>query len=147
GVPTTQNLDPPYAVPNLKVTSRAIANTPIRLSNLRAPNKIGNVFAVESFVDELAAASGADAVAFRRKGLKDPRALAVIDRAAQMIGWEARKSGPRAPVNGLLIGRGMAYMRYKQAENYVAMAMEVAVERSTGKITVRRITCAHDCGL
>jgi CO/xanthine dehydrogenase Mo-binding subunit len=38
-------------------------------------------------------------------------------------------------------------MRYKQAENYVAMAMEVVVEPSSGRITVRRITCAHDCGL
>jgi nicotinate dehydrogenase subunit B len=148
GVPTTQNLDPPYSVPHLRVSSRAIANTPIRLSNLRAPNKIGNVFAVESFVDELAAAAGMDPVAFRRKGLKDPRALAVLDRAAEMIGWEPRKApGPRARTGGLLTGRGMAYMRYKQAENYVAMAMEVAVERATGKITVRRIACAHDCGL
>jgi len=47
----------------------------------------------------------------------------------------------------VLNGRGIAYMRYKQAENYVAMAMEVAVERATGKITVQRISCAHDCGL
>ena len=88
--PTTQNLDPPYAVPNLRVTSRALPNTPIRLSNLRAPNKIGNVFAVECFMDELAAAAGADPLAFRRKKLSDPRALAVLDSAAEMIGWEAR---------------------------------------------------------
>jgi len=148
GVPTTQNLDPPYAVPRLRVTSRALPNTPIRLSNLRAPNKIGNVFAVESFVDELAAAAGADPVAFRRKGLKDPRALAVLDRAAEMIGWQPRKpSESRKAADGLLTGRGIAYMRYKQAENYVAMAMEVAVERATGKIAVRRVACAHDCGL
>ena len=45
------------------------------------------------------------------------------------------------------MGRGVAYMRYKQAENYVAMAMEVAVAPATGRITVRRVTCAHDCGL
>jgi CO/xanthine dehydrogenase Mo-binding subunit len=60
-----------------------------------------------------------------------------------MIGWEARPSpGPRSGN-----GRGIAYMRYKQAENYVAIAMDVAVDRATGKITVRRVTCAHDCGL
>jgi CO/xanthine dehydrogenase Mo-binding subunit len=47
----------------------------------------------------------------------------------------------------LLIGRGMAYARYKQAENYVATVMEVAVEPATGVIRVRRVTCAHDCGL
>jgi CO/xanthine dehydrogenase Mo-binding subunit len=148
GVPTTQNLDPPYAVPNLRVTSRALANTPIRLSNLRAPNKIGNVFAVESFVDELAAAAGVDPVAFRRKGLKDPRALAVLNRAADMIGWRSRPSpSPDARGSGRLTGRGIGYIRYKQAENYVAMAMEVAVERASGKITVVKIACAHDCGL
>jgi CO/xanthine dehydrogenase Mo-binding subunit len=38
-------------------------------------------------------------------------------------------------------------MRYKQAENYVAVAMEVSVARDTGKITIHRVTCAHDCGL
>jgi hypothetical protein len=56
------------------------------LSNLRAPGKMGTIFAAESFTDELASAAGIDAVAFRRQGLTDPRALAVIDRAAAMIG-------------------------------------------------------------
>ena len=65
-----------------------------------------------------------------------------------MIDWQARPSpNPKAAEAGLLVGRGFAYMRYKQAENYVAMAMEVAVERSSGKIAVRRVVCAHDCGL
>jgi nicotinate dehydrogenase subunit B len=87
-------------------------------------------------------------VAFRRRGLSDPRALAALDRAAAMIGWEPRLSpNPRAAQGNLLIGRGVAYVRYKQAENYVAMAMEVAVDRGSGRIAVRRVTCAHDCGL
>jgi CO/xanthine dehydrogenase Mo-binding subunit len=47
----------------------------------------------------------------------------------------------------VLLGRGIAYMRYKQNENYVAIAMEVAVNPATGQIDVRRVTCAHDCGL
>jgi CO/xanthine dehydrogenase Mo-binding subunit len=148
GSPVTQNLDPPYAVPNLRITARLLKNTPIRTSNLRAPGKIGTVFAVESFTDELAAAAGVDALAFRRSKLQDLRALAVLDRAASMIEWKPRSSpGPVSKSAKVLTGRGMAYMRYKQAENYVAMAMEVAVERATGKITVQRITCAHDCGL
>jgi nicotinate dehydrogenase subunit B len=148
GAPVTQNLDPPYAVPNLRVVSRLLKDTPIRTSNLRAPGKIGTVFAVESFTDELAAAVGVDPVAFRRQKLQDPRALAVLDRAASMIGWKPRPSpGPVSSSAKVLTGRGIAYMRYKQAENYVAMAMEVAVERATGRITVQRITCAHDCGL
>ena len=146
GTPTTQNLDPPYAVPHLKVTAVGLKDTPLRLSNLRAPLKIGNVFAVESFIDELAAAAGRDPLEFRREGLTDPRALAVIDRMAKMIGWQPRPSGPRERT-GVLTGRGMAYMRYKQAENYIAMAMEVAVDSATGRIAVGRVACAHDCGL
>jgi len=80
--------------------------------------------------------------------LSDPRAIAVLKRAAQMIGWQTRPSpNALASQGGLLVGRGVAYMRYKQAENYVAIAMEVAVDKASGKVNVRRVTCAHDCGL
>jgi nicotinate dehydrogenase subunit B len=149
----SQNGDPPYAVaiPPV-VTVHWIKQTPLRISNLRAPGKIANVFAVESFTDELAAAAKADPVAFRLRGLeergKDSRAIAVLKRAAEMIGWQERPSpNPKAAEGEWLVGRGFAYMRYKQAENYVAMAMEVAVERATGKVSVRRVVCVHDCGL
>ncbi|MEO8368849.1 MAG: molybdopterin cofactor-binding domain-containing protein [Candidatus Solibacter sp.] len=143
GAPVVHNLDPPYAIPNLRVTSRLLKDTPLRTSNLRAPGKIATVFAVESFTDEMAAAAGMDPVEFRRRSLSDPRAIAVLERAANMIDWQPRR-GVRT---GDRTGRGIAYMRYKNAENYVAMAMEVAVDRGSGKITVRRIACAHDCGL
>ena len=144
----SQNGDPPYSASNVRVVVHYLKGTPLRPSNLRAPGKVANVFAVESFTDELAAAAGVDAVEFRLRGLTDPRALDVIKRAAEMIGWEGRPSPNRRPINGnVLSGRGFAYARYKQAENYVAIAMEVAVERNTGKINVRRIACAHDGGL
>ena len=144
----SQNGDPPYAASNVRVVVHYLKGTPLRPSNLRAPGKVANVFAVESFTDELAAAAGVDAVEFRLRGLTDPRALDVIKRAAEMIGWEGRPSPNRRPINGnVLTGRGFAYARYKQAENYVAIAMEVAVDRNTGKINVRRIACAHDGGL
>jgi nicotinate dehydrogenase subunit B len=139
----SQNGDPPYAAPHVKVVVHWTKQTPLRISNLRAPGKIANVFAVESFTDELAAAAGLDPVAFRRRGLADPRAIAVLERAAAMMEWKPRPSPNPQPGTG----RGIAYMRYKQAENYIAMAMEVAVDRASGKITVRRVTCAHDCGL
>ena len=144
----SQNGDPPYAAENVRVVAHWLKQTPLRPSNLRAPGKIANVFAVEGFVDEMAAAMGVDAVEYRLRGLSDPRAIDVIKRAAQMIGWQTRPSPmPRPAQGGLLVGRGFAYMRYKQAENYVATAMEVAVEPETAKVTVRRVTCAHDCGL
>jgi CO/xanthine dehydrogenase Mo-binding subunit len=143
-----QNGDPPYATANLRVLVHWLKETPLRLSNLRAPGKIANVFAVESFTDELAAAAGVDPVVFRLRGLTDPRALDVLKRATEMLGWQTRPSpNPRPAQDNVLTGRGVAYTRYKQSENYVAMAMEVAVDPVKGRIGVQRVTCAHDCGL
>jgi CO/xanthine dehydrogenase Mo-binding subunit len=143
----TQNADPPYPAPNVRVVAHYLKETPLRPSNLRAPGKIANVFAVEAFTDELAAAAGMDPVEYRLRGLSDPRAIAVIRRTADMFGWQPRATrGPEAS-GKVQVGRGFAYARYKQAENYVAMAMEVAVDRSSGQIQVRRVACAHDCGL
>jgi CO/xanthine dehydrogenase Mo-binding subunit len=138
----SQNGDPPYETSNVKVVVHWTKESPLRISNLRAPGKIANVFAVESFTDELAAAAGVDPLAFRLRGLKDQRAIDVLTRVAEMTGWKPRTFPGRSGT-----GRGIAYMRYKQAENYVAMAMEVTVDRSSGKIAVRRVACAHDCGL
>jgi len=144
----TLNLDPPYPVSNLRVISHHLKDTPLRLSNLRAPGKLANVFAVESFTDELAAAASMDPVAFRLRGLTDTRAIDVIRRATGMMDWQTRPSPNPAPGEGnVRIGRGISYVRYKQAENYVAIVVEAAVDKTTGVITVRRVTCAHDCGL
>jgi CO/xanthine dehydrogenase Mo-binding subunit len=144
----TQNGDPPYAADNVRVVAHLIKETPLQLSNLRAPGKIANVFAVEGFTDELAQAAGVDPVEFRLKRLTDPRAIDVITRTASAFKWDTRTSpNPRATQGNLLVGRGIAYMRYKQSENYVAIAMEVAVNPASGNIQVRRVTCAHDCGL
>jgi nicotinate dehydrogenase subunit B len=144
----TQNIDSPYAASNVRVIAHPMKDTPLVISNLRAPGKVANVFAVESFVDELAAAAAMDPVAYRLRGLSDPRAIDVIKRAAEMIGWQPRVSGsPQAAERGARVGRGFAYARYKQSENYIAMAMEVMVDRASGKVTVQRVACAHDCGL
>lgn len=143
-----QNGDPPYAAPNVKVLVHWLKSTPLRPSNLRAPGKIANVFAVEGFTDEMAVASGMDAIEFRLRGLEDPRAIEAIKKTAEMIGWQPRPSpNPQALQGKLLVGRGMAYAHYKQAENYVAIAMDVAVDPASGVISVRRVACSHDCGL
>lgn len=145
---TAQNGDPPYTAANVRVLVHWLKETPLRLAILRAPGKIADVFAVESFTDELAAAAGADPVAFRLRGLTDPRALDVLKRATEMLGWQARPSpNPHPAQDNVLPGRGVAYVRYKHSENYVAMAMDVAVDPASGRIGVRRVTCAHDCGL
>jgi nicotinate dehydrogenase subunit B len=144
----SQNADPPYAADNVRVLVHNVKDTPLVISNLRAPGKIANVFAAESFADEIAASLKVDPVAFRLSRMSDPRAIEALTRASRAFDWQARTSpNPQAKQGSLLVGRGVAYMRYKQAENYVAMAMEVAVEPATGNVTVRRVVCAHDCGL
>jgi CO/xanthine dehydrogenase Mo-binding subunit len=140
----SQNGDPPYAVPNQEVIVHWLPTSPLRPSNFRAPGKVANCFAVESFTDMLAASAKRDCVEFRLQALADPRGVEVIRRAAALIGWKARPS-PAPDVPGT--GRGFAYVHYKHNESYVAMAMEVDVDRATGAIHVRRVACAHDCGL
>jgi CO/xanthine dehydrogenase Mo-binding subunit len=144
----SQNGDPPYAASNVRVVVHWLKETPLRPSNLRAPGKIANVFAVEGFTDEMAAEARIDPVEFRLRWLTDQRAIDVLKRVAEMIGWQSRPSpNPRRAEGNLLIGRGVGLVHYKQAENYVAVAAEVAVDQASGRINVRRVTCAHDCGL
>ncbi|MBV9741340.1 MAG: xanthine dehydrogenase family protein molybdopterin-binding subunit [Hyphomicrobiales bacterium] len=138
----SQNASPPYGVKNVDVLAHWLKDAPLRPSNIRAPGKIANIFAVESFTDELAAKAREDSLAFRLNSLEDPRGIEVLKRAAALLGWQARPSpGPGG------LGRGIAYVHYKDNENYVAIAMEVEVDRPTGAIHVRRVACAHDCGL
>jgi CO/xanthine dehydrogenase Mo-binding subunit len=138
----SQNGNPLVAVPNQEVLVHWLATSPLRPSNIRAPGKIGNLFAVESFTDELAHAAGRDPVEFRLAGISDPRGVEVVRRAAALLDWQSRASpGPGG------VGRGFAYAHYKNNESYVAMAIEAEVERSSGAIRVRRVGCAHDCGL
>jgi CO/xanthine dehydrogenase Mo-binding subunit len=122
------------------------ATTPLRPSNLRAPGKIGNVFAVESFFDELATAAGVDPLAYRLRQLRDPRGREVLERVGAMMEW-APRGAPFDRSGKTLNGRGIAYVHYKQAENYVAIGMNVEVDPSTGTVRVLRVACAHDCGL
>jgi len=144
----TQNGDPPYVADNVRVLVHWMKQAPLQLSKLRAPGKIANVFAVESFTDELAAAARVDPIQFRLDRLTDPRAVEVISRTAAAFSWRTRPSpNPDAPEGALLTGRGIAYMRYKQAENYVAIAMLVDVDPASGRVGVRRVHCSHDCGL
>ncbi len=140
------NSDPPYAIDNVHAEVRWLSTTPLRVSNLRAPGKIGNVLAVESFFDELAATANADPLAFRLRLLSDPRGREVLERVGEMMDWKPRAS-PRERSDERMEGRGVAYVHYKQAENYVAMGVEATVDRATGVVRITRVACAHDCGL
>lgn len=144
----SQNGDPPYSANAVKVSAHWLGPAPLRPSNIRAPGKVANCFAVESFVDELAAKAHVDPLAYRLRDVSNPRGAEVIRRVGQMIGWKPRPSPASSSAQGnVAVGRGMAYVHYKNNETFVAMAMEVEVDRSTGNISVRRVCCAHDCGL
>jgi CO/xanthine dehydrogenase Mo-binding subunit len=143
-----QNVDPPYSLPNVHAVVHWIPDAPLRTSAIRAPGKVANTFAVESFVDEVAARLRVDPVEFRLRRLTNPRGIEVLRHAAALMGWQPRPS-PR-PVDraaAVLTGRGIAFVHYKHEETLVAMGMEVAVERASGRIRVTRVACAQDCGL
>jgi len=143
----SQNGDPPYATRAVRVHVHWLEGAPLRPSNIRAPGKVANCFAVEAFVDELAAQAHVDALEFRLRDLSQPRGREVVERLAKLMQWQPRPSpGPdaRAP---LARGRGMAYVHYKHNETFVAMAMEVEVDRRSGAVRVLRVGCVHDCGL
>jgi CO/xanthine dehydrogenase Mo-binding subunit len=124
-------------------TSSPLTYTFPRSTALRSLGGFSNSFANESFMDELAAAAGADPFAFRMRYLTGPRAVAVMQRLAQAAGL----SGPKpAALPGMQSGRGIAYVQYENTLAYVAAAAEVQVNPATGAVQVTRIVVVHDCG-
>ena len=132
-----RNSNPIYALPNARVVSHFIPQMPLRVSALRSLGAYLNVFAIESFMDELAEAAAADPVEFRLRHLKDERARAVVSLAANEFGWSASKPGQ---------GRGFAFARYKNLGAYCAIALALRVEHETGQIRLGRIVAAVDSG-
>jgi nicotinate dehydrogenase subunit B len=149
-----------YAIPNRRTAQEVVSlplvwETPLRTGNLRDPNGPQSAFASESFIDELAAAAKADPVAFRMKlltssteddsGFKRARSIACVKAAVEAYGWDTRPSPKPAATGNILTGRGMAYSF--RSQTVVAQIAEVEVNRSTGHVWVKRLVCAHDCGL
>ena len=85
-----QNADPPYVADKVNVLVHWLKDAPLRTTPIRSPGKPANCFAVESFVDELAAAVGLDPVDFRLRGLTDIRGTEVITRVAALMTWRSR---------------------------------------------------------
>ena len=141
-----QNAGAPYAVPNIQVTTKHVAQTFLRASHLRSPGRIENSFANESFMDEVAHAAGADAAEFRLRHLQDPRGKQVIEAALKAAQWQNRPSASSKSKDRLVRGRGIAYVRYNNTITYVATVAEVEVDRKTGQVKVLRLVVAHDCG-
>jgi CO/xanthine dehydrogenase Mo-binding subunit len=131
-----RNAVPLYDVGPRAITGHVVTEAPLRVSAMRSLGAFHNVFAIESFLDELAADAGADPVDFRLAHLTDPRARAVIGLAATEAGW-----GTSLPES---VGRGIGFARYKGRGAYCAIVAEV--EAGTG-LRVRRLVIAADLGL
>jgi CO/xanthine dehydrogenase Mo-binding subunit len=128
-----------YDFPRARVVHHFIADMPVRVSALRSLGAYLNVFAIESFMDELARKAGADVLEFRLRQLRDARAAQAIRTAATHFGWSAWR-----PEKGR--GRGFAFARYKNLAGYCAIAMEVSVDHETGRVQVTRVVAAVDSG-
>jgi CO/xanthine dehydrogenase Mo-binding subunit len=149
-----------YAIPHRRMSSEVVSlpliwETPVRTGNLRDPNGPQSTFASESFIDELAAAAKADPLEFRMKMLmadttednafRRARSIAVLTAAAETYDWDTRPSPKPRSSGDILTGRGVAYAFRNQT--IAAEIVEVEVNRRTGHVWVKRMVCAHDCGL
>jgi CO/xanthine dehydrogenase Mo-binding subunit len=150
-----------YAISNRRMAGHVVQlplawETPLRMGNLRDPNGPQVTFASESFIDEMAAAAKADPVEFRLRllgadtkddgGYRRARSIAVIKAAADAYDWDPRPAASSKRTRGdILTGRGIAYSF--RSQTIVAEIVEVEVNRATGHVWVKRIVCAHDCGL
>ncbi|MGZ3298676.1 MAG: molybdopterin cofactor-binding domain-containing protein, partial [Asticcacaulis sp.] len=135
-----RNAIPIYKFPNAHVVHHFIPEMPLRISALRSLGAYHNVFSIESFMDELADAAGADPVEFRLKHLDDPRGRDVIEKTAQGFRWQKGKKAPQGR------GYGFAFARYKNLAAYCAVASEMEVNQDTGRPRLVRAVAAVDSG-
>jgi nicotinate dehydrogenase subunit B len=136
-----RNAVPLYVFPQQKTINHLLPDMAVRVSALRTLGAYANVFAIESFMDELAALAATDPIEFRLKHLDDPRAKAVLETAAAKAGWQpgAKGDGRR--------GRGVGFAKYKNLAVYCAVIVEVSVDPATGVVRVERAVAAADAGL
>ena len=135
-----RNADPLYDVGERRIATHFVGGSPIRTSSTRSLGAFGNVFAIESFMDEVAHAAGQSPDRFRIAHLSDPRAIEVIEAAVDLAGGLEAAGGIDAP------GRGLAFARYENAKAYIAVVVEAAVDPRDGRIALQRAWIAADAG-
>ena len=140
GAGAERNAIPPYSISHIKVNAHRLLGLPFRTSALRSLGAHANVFACESFLDEIAHDQGLDPVAFRLSQLEDQRAKAVVQTLADRIKWLERRQS-LAQKEGW--GLGIAYARYKGKGAYCAVVAEVEV---THQVNVHRLWVVADIG-
>jgi nicotinate dehydrogenase subunit B len=136
-----RNALPLYDIPNARVMNHFLPVTPLRSSAMRSLGAHLNIVTIEGTMDELARLAGADPVRFRLDHLgSQPRARAVVQRAAAMFGWQG---GARPARNH---GIGFGFAQYKNLMAYVAIALEIVVDPDRKAVRILRVACAADCG-
>ena len=134
----------PYAIPNVKTTAHRLESTPFKPSWIRSPGRMQNTFANECFLDEIAAATGADPLELRLQYLHDARGVELLERLAALSNWRQRPKPDRS--GEIVTGRGLAYIKYELVRTYVGVVAEVQVNMQSGEIVAKRFQIAHDCG-
>jgi CO/xanthine dehydrogenase Mo-binding subunit len=134
----TRNAVAIYDLPRHRLIHHLLPEVPMRTSSLRGLGAWANVFAIESFIDELAEVAGEDPVSYRLSLLSDPRARRVVETAAEMSGWFDRR-----PL-GEGRARGFGFARYKNIASFAAVVAEVEVAE---EVRLKRVWCAADAGL
>ncbi len=144
---------PQYEYPNMRVICQDAAPI-VRASWMRGVSALPNVFAHESWIDELAWHAGQDPIAFRLQYLKDPRAVALINALKKQANWQQGPShrNPAPDTQAWVSGRGFAYARYFHSKfpgfgaAWAAWVCDLRVNRHSGQIKLDKIFVAHDCG-
>ena len=135
-----RNIIPLYKIPNTSIVYNFVPHQRLRVSALRGLGAYANIFAIESFMDELAKEAGIDPVDFRLKHLTDARAIDTVKLTAEKFAWSGGEK--RAPGRG----RGFAFAKYKNLAAYCAVAVELEVEHETGAVRLLRAASAVDSG-
>jgi nicotinate dehydrogenase subunit B len=141
-----RNALPEYTLPRRKIVNHLLLDAPLRNSSVRTLGAHGNVFAIESFMDELALLAGADPAQFRLDHLADPRARHVVEEVIRRSAWSVAGSRRGDDGKGVLHGRGFAYSRYKNMQTYAAVVADIEVDRASGAVRVPRVVVVIDTG-
>lgn len=136
-----RNADPIYDFQQKRVVRHFAPDSPLRVSAVRGLGSFGNVFAIESFMDELAYQAGVDPIEFRLNHLTDQHMRNVVEVARDKSGWQAH-----AEPNKSGKGRGFALSQYKNQACYAAIVVDVTVDRESGKITLDDVLIVADVG-
>ncbi len=136
-----RNADPIYSLRDKRILRHSVDNSPLRVSALRSLGAYANVFAIESFMDELAIAAGADPLEFRLRHLNEARARAVLLAAAEKANWRSRNEDRKKGQ-----GWGLALAQYKNLQCYCAIVVNLEVDRGSGDVRIRRVIITADAG-